>query len=461
MMMKKLLSSFLVLSMIFVLAACSGGDKSVSGLKKDDKPDKGMKVIGDHVKFDPNKLVNDGKPISIELWTWFGKEVFQKQADEYQKIYPNVKIKVVNQPWEDYWKKLPLQLKGKDGPAMFNVHNSYHSNIINFMAPYDIPVDALNQDYIGVQPHVIDNKVYYFDYGINTGMFYYNKDMWKEAGLTDADIPTTWDQFRQVAKKLTKRDADGKLVQAGFNLNGDGYKAMIAGLGYQKGELLFKEDGKTVNFDNPTTVENTQMLLDLYNKDKVGSPDFGDDSTKSFGNGQTAMVYKWGWMQGELKNNYPKIQWGVFRTPTPTNDVPFAYDRYNGESTPGINKNAAKEQQAVAQDFLKFMLAGNDFVKDFSFATGTFPAKKSLANDPDVLANPTNKIIAPNIERYIWPGAFPSAIETVSDKVFQDIFYNKVNIKDAIKSGQEQMEKDMSNSDFTSVESKYKFFSER
>ena len=90
----------------------------------------------------------------------------------------------------------------------FNVHNSYHENLINYMAPLDIPVEDLEQDFNGVNAHVIDGKVYYIDYGMMTGSVYYNKEMWKEAVLTDDDIPKTWDEMIEVAKKLTIKDGD-------------------------------------------------------------------------------------------------------------------------------------------------------------------------------------------------------------------------------------------------------------
>lgn len=460
-MLKKFSIALLTISLVIVLAACSGGKDSSKDLSKDEKSDKGMDIIGDNIKFDPNKLVNNGEPINLELWTWGGSEIFQNQIDAYQDIYPNVGIKVVAQPWDDYWTKLPLSLKGKDGPALFNVHNSQHTNIVDLMAPYEISNDELKQDFIGVDAHEIDGEIHYIDYAINTGNIYYNKGMWEEAGLSEADIPTTWDQFIEVAQKLTKKDSKGNLTQAGFNFNGEGYEAMIIGLGYQKGELLFKEDGSTVNFDNKTTIENTKMLYDLYDQHKVGSPDFGDDSTQSFGNGQSAMVYKWGWMQGELNDNYPDIEWGVFRIPTPSEETPFAYDRYNGESTPGINKNKSAEEQEVAQDFLRFILAGDSFTKEFSIANASFPSKNSLAEDPEILEDPVLKTIAPNVDRYIWPGPFPAVIETVSKTTFEDIFYNQVDIETSIKSGQDQIEKAMEKSEFKSVEEKYKFFNEK
>ena len=61
----------------------------------------------------------------------------------------------MDNPWEDYWTKLPLALDGEDGPALFDVHNSYHENLINYMATLDIPVEDLEQDFNGVSAHVI------------------------------------------------------------------------------------------------------------------------------------------------------------------------------------------------------------------------------------------------------------------------------------------------------------------
>jgi multiple sugar transport system substrate-binding protein len=231
-------------------------------------------------------------------------------------------------------------------------------------------------------------------------------------------------------------------------------------MNYQKGELLFSKDGKVANYDNSVTIENTQFFVDLYEKDKVGSKDFGDDSTMSFGNGQTAMVYKWGWMVGELEAKYPDIEYGVFATPTPTEEVPFAYDRFNGESTPGINKNQTEEQRAVAQDFIRFCLANDEYSVTAGLTMASFPTKKSLADNPRILEDPVLSVIAPRVERLIWPGAFPSTIETSAKQTIEDILYNGKSVEVAVKEGQERIDSDMKNSDFTSLESSYQFFDE-
>ncbi|MDN5372141.1 MAG: multiple sugar transport system substrate-binding protein [Carnobacterium sp.] len=441
------------------LAACSSGGNDASKGSTDTEADKGMEVLGENVKFDPNKLVNEGEPITIEYWSWNEGDPTIPLAKEYEKIYPNVKIKVVQTPWDDYFTKLPLALKGKEGPAIFNVHNSNHDILFPYMAPYDIPTEDLQADFTSVDSHIIDGKVYYIDSVINTGNFYYNKKLWSEAGLTEADIPKTWDQLREVAKKLTKEE-NGKITQAGFNYNGETYSALYEGMNYQDGTLLFKDNGTTANYDNQTSIDNMQFLVDLYEKDKVGSKDFGAESAQSFGNGQSAMVYKWGWFLNELETNYSDIDYGVFPTPTPSEEVPFAYDRFNGESTPGINKNQTEEQQAVAQDFLTYLLANDDYSKQAALSLVSFPTKKALAEDKDILENPVLNAIAPRVERLIWPGPFPSTVETTATQTMEDVLFNGKDIKAAIKDGQAKMEAEMKGKDFTSLESDYPYYDE-
>lgn len=411
--------------------------------------------FGDTVKYDPSVAINDGKDITVELWEWGSDELFQQVIDGYQAIHPNVTIKLVNNPWEDYWTKLPLALDGANGPAIFNVHNSYHENLINYLAPLDIPLEDLEADFNGVEAHVIDGKVYYIDYGMMTGSVYYNKDMWEAAGLTENDIPKTWDEMREVAKKLTIKEGDS-LIQAGLNFNDDFHQNYLLGLNYQLGDNLFQEDGKTPNVNTENMKKIMQMLVDMYEVDGVGSKDFGEKGSDSFGQGQSAMVIQWGHYYNTLKTTWTDINFGVFEIPT-FDGEPYAYNRYNGESTFGINKNAPAEQQAVAQDFVKYFLANDEAQIAFNMAMSTFPAKKSLAANEEVMQNPSLSILAEHIDHYIWPGPMPSTMETSLKKAGQDIFFNGVDIDTALNEAQESIIRDMKSSTFVSVENLYKY----
>ncbi len=449
------LSKFMAVAAAAVLSVsltgCSGG--SSSSAVEDTNADKGLPVVGSTLKYDPNKLVNDGKPITLEWWMWGGEDQFKGFVDAYRKIHPNVDIKIVTHPWDDYWTKLPLALKEGANPVLFNIHNSYHDNIINYLEPYDIPVEELEADYQGAGAHVIDGKIYYTDFGLMSGAIFYNKDMWAEAGLTDADIPQTWDQFREVAKKLTVRDGDN-FQRAGFNFN-DSFSAFMPGLHYQRGQNLMQADMKTPDINNQAMLEDIKMFRDFYDVDKVGSKDFGPVANEAFGQGMAAMVYSWGHFNNTLHTDYPDINFGVFRTPIhDAKTEPYAYDRYNGESTPGINAKASAAEKEVAQDFLRFFLTDKEHLKQICLEYSVFPMYKELSDDTDIKAHPVLAALG-SIDRYIWPGPMPATIEKNLSKMWEDILHNGVSAQAGLEAAQQAIATDLSQTSFVSVEKLY------
>ena len=438
------------LAALIPLASCSGGS---GGPTKDATADKGLPVQGTTLTYDPNTLVNNGEPITLEWWLWDGEEQFTAFADAYRKIHPNVEIKVVNQPWDDYWTKLPLALQGDKGPAIFNIHNSHHENILPYCAAYDIDLDAARTDFVGVSGHVIDGRVYYLDYGLMTGLIYYNKTMWSAAGLTEADIPKTWEEFRAVAKKLTINEG-GSLSQAGFNFNTSAY-VLLLGKHYQSGANLFDKEGKKVQLDTDVVKADLAFLTDLYGVDKVGSPDFGSDSDEAFGQGLSAMTYNWGHYYGTLKDKYPSIDFGTFQTPVgAAGAAPYAYDRCNGESTPGINKNAPAGAQEAAQDFLKFFLTSDELLKNLCLRYSLFPASASLADNDEIAAHPVMKALG-SIDRYIWPGPMPATVEDNAKTAVADVLYNGAAAPTALSAAQSAIDADLAKTSFVSVEGDY------
>jgi len=459
--MKKVFPIMLLLTLVLSLVACNGTPTSTTATTPEMSESTGetLPVMGNVIQYDPNQPVNNGEDITVELWYWTGAaNMFQDLADQYMAIHPNVTVNLVENPWEDYWTKLPLALQGDDGPAIFNIHNSKHDILIGYLAPYDIPVEDLEAEFVGASGHVIDGKIYYTDYGLMTATMYYNTDMWEAAGLTDADIPTTWDEFRDVAKQLTIRDENGDLVQAGFSYNG-GIQGDVLGMNYQYGQNLFTDDNK-ISLNNDAMKAVIQRLKDMYEVDGVGDYNFGNNSGDNFGQGSIAMYLGWGFMTNVLKQNFPDTSFNCFEIPIPTEEIPYAFHRYNGESTFGVNKNAPADQQAVAQDIIRFFLANDSVQKEFCLANAVFPMKTSLQNDADLLSIPSIAVLAEHIDRYIWPGAMPSTVEDNMKIALEDIFYNNVDITTALTAAETAINEDLANSDFVSQEPMYKYASE-
>ena len=109
-----------------------------------------------------------------------------------------------------------------------------------------------------------DGKLYCASKDMSTLALFINTDMWTAAGLTDADIPTTWDQLSTVAKTLTTPTAAGLSVAP----TRDRMNAFLA----QNGSFLVSEDGKTVTADDPKNVEALQYLKTLHDDGSLKFP---------------------------------------------------------------------------------------------------------------------------------------------------------------------------------------------
>jgi raffinose/stachyose/melibiose transport system substrate-binding protein len=149
-------------------------------------------------------------------------------------------------------------------------------------------------------PYVIDDRVYGLPY--NTGMvgFWYNTELFEEAGITE--VPQTWSGFLDVVQQL--KDADITPIALGEADKWPGhfwwsYLAMrIAGLD------AFVQASETNSFDHPGFVEAGEQLQELIAMEPfqegfqaVGYEE-GDGEAATMGNGEAAMELMGQWAPG-------------------------------------------------------------------------------------------------------------------------------------------------------------------
>jgi sn-glycerol 3-phosphate transport system substrate-binding protein len=96
----------------------------------------------------------------------------------------------------------------------------------------------------------------------STIVLYYNKELFKEAGLDPNKPPaTTGPRWSSMAQKLTKKDASGKVTQWGVQIPSSGFPYwLFQGLAIQAGVILANEAGNRVKYDDPGTVEALHLL---------------------------------------------------------------------------------------------------------------------------------------------------------------------------------------------------------
>ncbi len=206
----------------------------------------------------------------------------------------------------------------------------------------------------------IEGKTWGVPFQRSTIVAYYNKDMFREAGLDPEKAPTTWDELVEMGKALTNDDRHGIMIPS------TGYPYwMFQALAIQNGRELMSDDGLHTFFDDEKVVETLAFWRSLSVEHGImpeGTVEWGT-LRQAFLEGQTAMMWHSTGNLTAVKNN-AEFDFGVAMLP--------ANERL-GSPTGGGNfyifKDASPEEQQAALELIKFMTSPEQAAA-WSIATG-------------------------------------------------------------------------------------------
>ena len=195
-------------------------------------------------------------------------------------------------------------------------------------------------------------KIWGIPFQRSTIVLYYNKELFKEAGLDPNKPPATWAEQVAYAQKLTKRDASGKVTQWGIQIPSSGFPYwLFQALAVQAGQQLMNDAGTEVYYDKPGTIEGLQYWVDLVKKYKVhpeGIVEWGT-TPKDFFEKKVAMMWTTTGNLTNVKNN-AKFDFGVAMLPA---------GKQRGSPTGGGNfyifKKSTPAQREAAFKFIKWV----------------------------------------------------------------------------------------------------------
>lgn len=163
----------------------------------------------------------------------------------------------------------------------------------------------------------------YPQYGIDVYGLTWNKDHFKEAGLDPEKPPKTWDEFREYAKKLTKRDAQGNITRVGYAIRHLGHPHgvvhkhfwAIYGAGAQLIDDPNALRGGKAMFNNAGGKAALQLVLDMLDVDKSTSLNFPDPRAAFLKGIASMQISETVSIRGRQPKEAPDLKWGMALPP--------------------------------------------------------------------------------------------------------------------------------------------------
>jgi multiple sugar transport system substrate-binding protein len=237
-------------------------------------------------------------------------------AAAYEREH-NVKLDRQWVPYDDYPQKIATLIAANALPDIFSLeeHRVLEFGALGYLKDLRVAYAeaGINIDdwYVAGQMASIGDKVYGIGVGGALNLMYYNKDLFRQAGITpppaDVTKPWTWDQYLDALIKLTKDNRGRTPADSGFDVNNvvqwgtamNDWWIYTLPMLYSAGTSVFAPDGMSLAITKPAGLESIQKFADLKNKHHVSAPNGTfPNAAAALVNNQVGIIIDGSWLAG-------------------------------------------------------------------------------------------------------------------------------------------------------------------
>lgn len=344
----------LVCALALGASACGGSDDGASGQKKVSSAD--IEAA----------LKKGGK---VKVWAW--EPTLKKVVADFEKEHPKVDVELVNAGTNKHqYTALQNAISAKKGvPDVAQVE--YYAlgqyaltKDITDLTPFG--ADKLAKSYSPGPWNAVTSGDGVYALPMDSGpmALFYNKKVFDKHKI---DVPTTWDEYLQAARKLHKADPKAYIT------SDTGDAGLTTSLLWQAGSRPYKVDGTKVSIDFSdkgarTYTETWQKLID--EKLVASINPWTDEWYKAFGDGTVATLATGAWMPANFASGVKEASGDWRAAPLPQWTAGDKASAENGGSSlalPELGKN-----KELAYAFVEYANSGKGV--QTRIKEGAFPA---------------------------------------------------------------------------------------
>ncbi len=370
---------------------------------------------------------NDAKTTTVEWWHISNQDPMRsfwaQKAKEFEGSHPGVKINITVLENEAFKTKLTTVTQTGKAPDIFQ---TWGGGVLKQQADAGLVKDITNDvSSWGFTPaslaaYQIDGKTYGIPYDVGMVGFWYNKALFKKAGI-DAP-PTTWAQYLDDIKKLKSAGITPIALAGADKWPGHYYWAYLAMR--EAGLPALKQAAVDHNFNTPAFIKAGQDLkqladLEPFQKGWQGAKyDTPDGEAATMGNGEAAMELMGQWAPTTQKASSGKgigDDLGFFTFPMVEGGAGNPGDAFGGGNGFAVGKDAPP----AAIEFLKYISSVE--VQKAAVATGSVqPVVKGAEEgltDPNLKTVADTLASASGFQLYLDQAFAPAVGAEVNDSV--------------------------------------------
>ncbi|MEZ5756763.1 MAG: extracellular solute-binding protein [Emcibacteraceae bacterium] len=331
--------------------------------------------------------------VEIDYWQYSYKtrvDAMDELIVAFEAENPDIKVNQTTFPYAQYRTKVAASVGAGEGPDVVQLYYGWlgdylKAGILKPLSEDNFPTTEIETDFFPIVHNMkVEGHYYALPTAVRSLGLFWNKKLFREAGL-DPDVPPkTLDELTEFAKRLTKRDRAGNIIQVGITVGpiDQDHNWWREVLVRQFGGAPYNADNTKVTYDDEAGLQAFDYYAGLVTDHKVSVVDFMDKGEIAFKAGRAAMHIDGSFALSTF-DRARHLEYGVAELPTHEGiKSNFASYWVNG-----ITSKAAGEKRMAAEKFLKF-ITSEAAMQLWLDRVGELPARRAVANRPENRNNP-------------------------------------------------------------------------
>ncbi|TAD89755.1 MAG: extracellular solute-binding protein [Alphaproteobacteria bacterium] len=325
--------------------------------------------------------------VEIEYWQYtFPQRVkaINELITKFQQANPQIRVKHTDLPYNDYRTRIAAALPAGQGPDVMQLFYGWLGDYTRAKLLQPLPADVFPPARIDAEffPMVremkVDGQYYALPTAVRSLALFWNKRLFREAGLDPEKPPQTLDELVEMAKRLTRRDAGGNLTQAGMAVDpaAQDHHWWREVLVRQFGGTPYSADGRTVTYTSPQGLAATRFFADFFTTHRVAEVGFMTDQVTQFRSSRAALTID-GSFRLAAFDGQRGLEYGVTTLPT-HNGIASNFGSYWVNA---ITTKATGAKRDAAARFLAYLVSP-EAMELWLREVGELPARVEVASTP-------------------------------------------------------------------------------
>jgi len=217
-------------------------------------------------------------PEGVEFWS-------RVIVPKFNELHPDLKVELRRIGWGA--EQIQVQYAAGVAPDVIQYGSDKFGSYLPVLEPLNEymerkPLEDMDDfPRAGFEASAKDGLYYGVPWYIDIRTLVYNKEYFRQAGLDENRGPSTWDEVREFAQKLTRRDANGQVLVEGVKI--DPHWLIYSPWVFQGGGRYVTSDGKSALNSEGTrrAVEFTRALVNEYGVSVPPTMGYGVDTGQS------------------------------------------------------------------------------------------------------------------------------------------------------------------------------------